>query len=74
MNALDDPGRYPEIRARISGKRSLELLYRETYARYADCLTRCPAEGRVLDRIGRRVRAGSHRGDRDIRRSSVRGA
>lgn len=49
MNAQDDPARYPEIRARIRGKYALQALYRETYAKYAACLSRAPADGAIVE-------------------------
>jgi SAM-dependent methyltransferase len=49
MNQLDDPGRYEELRDRIRSKRVLELMYREVYAKYAECLARCPIEGAVVE-------------------------
>ena len=49
MTDLDDPGRYAEIRRRIRGKPALERWYRECYAKFADCLSRCPPEGVVLE-------------------------
>ena len=49
MTAKDDPGRYPELRARIRGKFALEAIYREVYAKYTECLSRCAADGAVLE-------------------------
>ena len=49
MKALDDPGRYQEIRRRVRGKPALEALYREVYDEFAECIARCPPAGRVLE-------------------------
>ena len=49
MSELDDPGRYQELRSRIRGKHSLDALYREVYANYAACVSRCPPDGGVLE-------------------------
>jgi SAM-dependent methyltransferase len=49
MNQLDDPGRYEELFKCIRGKRVLELMYREVYAKYAACLARCPGDGAVVE-------------------------
>jgi SAM-dependent methyltransferase len=49
MSELDDPGRFQELRRRICGKPSLDALYREVYAKYAACVSRCPPEGGVLE-------------------------
>jgi SAM-dependent methyltransferase len=34
---------------RLSRKPALRLLYAETYSRYAECLSRCPADGLALE-------------------------
>ncbi len=49
MDPLDSPDRHQEISSKILGKPSLKAFYSEIYARYADCLTRCPADGAVLE-------------------------
>ena len=49
MSELDDPGRYQELRRRIRGKHALDALYREVYARYAACVSRCPPDGGILE-------------------------
>lgn len=49
MSELDDPARYHEIRRRVRGKAALEALYREVYAEFAACVTRCPPGGGVLE-------------------------
>ena len=49
MSAIDDPVRYAQLRGRILGKYSLNALYREVYAKYAGCVSRCPPEGCVLE-------------------------
>jgi SAM-dependent methyltransferase len=49
VSELDDPRRYDEIRSRIRGKYALESLYRETYAAYAECLSRCPGDGAIIE-------------------------
>src|SRR6185436_13773634 len=46
---LDDPGRYDEIRRILSRKRFLRRLYRESYQKFAECLSRCPGEGIALE-------------------------
>ncbi len=46
---LDDPGRAGDLRRIIQGKAALRRLYLETYQRYADCLSRCPAEGLAVE-------------------------
>jgi SAM-dependent methyltransferase len=48
-NNLDDPVRIDELRNRIASKPALKLLYEETYAKYAACLRRCPAQGIALE-------------------------
>ena len=47
--ALDDPARAHEIRSRIRGKPALERWYRECYAKYAECIERCPPVGHVVE-------------------------
>jgi hypothetical protein len=49
MTSVDDVERGDEVAARIRDKFSLRELYREIYARYADCLTRCPEEGLAVE-------------------------
>ena len=49
MTAQDDPAGYLELRARIRGKFALEALYREVYAKYAECLARCGSDGAVVE-------------------------
>lgn len=46
---LDDPSRSAELQRIIQGKPALKRLYGETYARYAACLARCPAEGLAVE-------------------------
>lgn len=46
---LDDPARGDELRRRIQQKPALRRLYLETYARYAACLSRCPADGLAVE-------------------------
>lgn len=47
--ALDDIGRYGEIRRRIAGKPALHAFYLDSYAKYGACLERCPPVGTVLE-------------------------
>jgi len=47
--SLDDPARAGELRRLIERKPALRRLYLETYARYAACLRRCPAEGLAVE-------------------------
>jgi SAM-dependent methyltransferase len=49
VQALDDPARIDELRRRIRRKRALESWYRECYAKYAECVARCPREGAILE-------------------------
>ena len=49
MTELDDPRRYQELRSRIRGKYALDALYREVYARYGECVSRCPPGGGILE-------------------------
>jgi SAM-dependent methyltransferase len=49
MTDLDDPRRYQDLRRRIRGKYALDALYREVYARYAECVSRCPPRGGILE-------------------------
>jgi SAM-dependent methyltransferase len=46
---LDDPGRYDEIRRILARKKFLRRLYRESYQKFAECLSRCPGEGIALE-------------------------
>jgi len=46
---LDDPGRYDEIRRILGKKKFLRRLYRESYQKFAECLSRCPREGIALE-------------------------
>jgi SAM-dependent methyltransferase len=46
---LDDPARIDALRARIRGKRALASWYRECYAKFAECVARCPPSGAVLE-------------------------
>ncbi|HMJ16525.1 MAG TPA: class I SAM-dependent methyltransferase [Polyangiaceae bacterium] len=46
---LDDPARINELRALVAKKPALRKLYDETYAKYAACLRRCPAQGIALE-------------------------
>lgn len=46
---LDDPSRAGELQRIIQGKPALRRLYQETYARYAACLARCPADGLAVE-------------------------
>jgi SAM-dependent methyltransferase len=46
---LDDPARGEEISRLVRKKAALRRLYLETYARYAACLRRCPAEGLAVE-------------------------
>ncbi|HEX5051258.1 MAG TPA: class I SAM-dependent methyltransferase [Planctomycetota bacterium] len=48
-SALDDPARGGELKRLIRSKPALRRLYLETYARYAACLQRCPAEGLAVE-------------------------
>lgn len=49
MIELDDCYREKVIRARIQSKEALLKLYKEFYARYVDCLQRCPKNGVSLE-------------------------
>jgi SAM-dependent methyltransferase len=49
MRNLDDPARGGELRRTILGKPSLKRFYAEVYGKYADCLTRCPSAGLVVE-------------------------
>ena len=49
MDQIDSPARAAEIRATILGKPALKQLYEEIYAKYSDCLSRCPSEGFALE-------------------------
>ncbi len=46
---LDDPRRIQALRALIRGKPALRRYYEEVYAKYAECLRRCPADGVALE-------------------------
>jgi SAM-dependent methyltransferase len=46
---LDDPSRIHELRRIIARKSSLRAFYREVYARYAECLAKCPSDGVALE-------------------------
>jgi len=46
---LDDPSRGRELEQLIQKKPALRKLYLETYARYAACLRRCPADGLAVE-------------------------
>lgn len=47
--ALDDPRRGSELRARIRSKPALSAWYGEAYRRYAECLARTPGGGIALE-------------------------
>lgn len=49
LAALDDPSRAQELRARIRSKPFLKAFYLEVYAKYADVLRRCPADGQAIE-------------------------
>ena len=49
MYRLDDPARGGELRRTIVGKPALKRFYTEIYGKYADCLTRCPADGLAIE-------------------------
>lgn len=49
LDDLDNPARERELQQRIRNKPALRALYREVYDSYADCLSRCPAEGTALE-------------------------
>ena len=49
MHTLDDPARGDELRRTILGKPTLKRFYMEIYGKYADCLTRCPADGLAVE-------------------------
>ena len=46
---INSASRICEIRDRIQKKPGLNLLYRETYQKYKDCLGRCPPDGIILE-------------------------
>lgn len=48
-HGLDDPARVDELRRTIRGKPALRRWYLEVYAKYADCLSRCPTDGIALE-------------------------
>jgi SAM-dependent methyltransferase len=49
MDPIDSPSRFSEIRETLQRKPALSQFYRGVYQRYAECLTRCPDEGRALE-------------------------
>lgn len=49
MQPRGDPAQGAELRERIRSKPALERWYRERYARFADCVARCPREGVILE-------------------------
>lgn len=49
MEHLDDPSRITELRNTIAKKKALRHYYRNVYARYAECLARCPGSGVALE-------------------------
>jgi SAM-dependent methyltransferase len=49
MTDLNDPARGNDIRSLLQRKFSLRQLYQEVYSRYAEVLTRCPAEGLAIE-------------------------
>lgn len=49
MSSLDDPQRGQQLSEIILNKPSLKKLYLEVYARYAETLSRCPAEGLAIE-------------------------
>jgi SAM-dependent methyltransferase len=46
---LDAPARLDALRKTVRGKAALRAFYVEVYGRFAQCLARCPAQGRVLE-------------------------
>lgn len=46
---LDDPERIGELRERIVSKNALRRWYDECYARYGECLARCPGDGLAVE-------------------------
>jgi len=46
---LDSPGEYQRIRSVILKKTSLKRLYAEFYARFSECVKRCPDSGPVIE-------------------------
>jgi SAM-dependent methyltransferase len=46
---LDDPERVEALRALIQRKPALRRYYDEVYAKYAECLRRCPPDGIALE-------------------------
>lgn len=49
MNALDAPDREWALRDTIRRKAGLRQFYEDVYAQYAECLSRCPADGAVVE-------------------------
>jgi len=47
--SLDDPARIETLRALLGRKQFLRRYYLEIYRRYAECLSRCPLEGKALE-------------------------
>ncbi|MBI3544175.1 MAG: class I SAM-dependent methyltransferase [Deltaproteobacteria bacterium] len=46
---IDDPARVEELRAILRKKGFLRAFYKEVYARYAEVLKRCPADGVAVE-------------------------
>lgn len=49
MAELDDPRRFDHLRDVIARKPGLRAYYRAVYARFSDCLRRCPPGGLALE-------------------------
>ncbi len=49
MNALDAPGREQALRDTIRRKAGLRQFYEDVYGQYAECLSRCPTGGVVVE-------------------------
>jgi SAM-dependent methyltransferase len=49
MEAIDSPDRISDIRAVIESKPALKRFYNDIYAKYAECLEKCPQKGLAVE-------------------------